>query len=186
MVEHWLPKPRVAGSSPVSRSVKRRALATLCALAAFFGVAATATATYRGSGGREHRFTATYAGTGHGQTSGTTASGSARLRGRGRLIGKGALRCAGRGTFTSPTCVTFDGAAVLSGKSGSLRLVARGARACAAASNGDLVSFSGRATVTGGTATFAGARGRLSFSGSFDRATGGVRIKLSGRIRYRA
>jgi hypothetical protein len=166
--------------------VKRRAIAILCAAAAFLGFAATASAAFRGSGGREHRFAATYAGTGHGQTAGTTASGSATLRGRGRLIGKGTLRGSGRGTFTSSTCVTFDGNALLSGKTGSLRLAARGARACASSSNGDLVSFSGSASVTGGTATFAGARGRLSFSGSFDRATGAVRITLSGRIRYRA
>lgn len=165
--------------------MKRRTLATLCAIAAFLGVGATSFAALRGAGGREHRLTATYAGTGQGGTAGTTASGSARLRGRGRPIGKGTLRGSARGSFTSPTCVTFDGAAVLSGKGGSLRLVTRGARACAAG-NRDLVSFSGRATVTGGTAAFAGASGRVSFSGSFDRATGGVRITLSGRIRYRA
>jgi hypothetical protein len=74
---------------------------------------------------------------------------------------------------------------VLSGTSGSLRLVARGARACAAG-GGDMVAFSGRASVTGGTAAFAGARGRLSFAGTFDRASGSVRIRLSGRIQYRA
>jgi hypothetical protein len=164
--------------------VKRRALATLCAIAAFVGVSATASAAYRGSGGREHRFTASYAGTGHGQTAGTAASGSARLSGRGRLIGKGTLRGSGHGTFTSQTCVTFDGSAVLSGQSGSLRLVAHGAQACAP-SSGEQVSFSGRATVTGGTGTFTGARGRLSFRGTFDRSTGSVRISLGGRIRYR-
>jgi hypothetical protein len=165
--------------------VKRRVLATVCAVAAFLGVTATAAAAYRGSGGREHRFAATYAGTGQGQTAGTSASGSATLSGRGRLIGKGALRGSGHGTFTSGTCVTFVGRAVLSGRNGSLRLVARGARACAGAGGND-VAFSGRATVTGGTATFAGARGRLSFHGTFDRASGSVRIALSGRIRYRA
>lgn len=89
------------------------------------------------------------------------------------------------GTFTSQTCVSFSGRAVLRGKTGSLRLAARRAHACAA-SGGNTVSFSGTATVTGGTATFAGARGRLSFRGSFDRATGTVKISLSGVIRYRA
>jgi hypothetical protein len=165
--------------------VKRRVLATVCAVAAFLGVSVTAAAAYRGSGGREHRFAATYAGTGHGRTSGTTASGSATLSGRGRLIGKGTLRGSGRGIVTSPDCVTFRGRAVLSGSTGSLRLVARGAHACTSG-GGESVSISGRATVAGGTATFAGARGRLSFHGTFDRASGSVRITLSGRIRYRA
>jgi hypothetical protein len=89
------------------------------------------------------------------------------------------------GTFTSQTCVTFSGRAVLRGKAGSLRLAARRAHACAAG-NGNSVYFSGTATVTGGTATFAGARGRLSFRGSFDRATGSVMVSLSGVNRYRA
>ena len=51
---------------------------------------------------------------------------------------------------------------------------------------GNSVSFSGAATVTGGTATFAGARGRVSFRGSFDRVTSSVRISLSGVVRYGA
>jgi hypothetical protein len=89
------------------------------------------------------------------------------------------------GTFTSQTCVTFSGRAVLRGKRGSLRLRAHNAQACAPG-DGSSVSFSGTATVTGGTATFAGARGRLSFRGSFDRTTGNVKISLTGPIRYRA
>ena len=166
------------------RNTLRRTLATLCAITAFLGAAAIASATSRGPAGKDHRFSATYAGHGQGETSGTSASGSATLRGRGRLIGRGTLRGSGHGTFTSQTCVTFSGRAVLSGKTGSLRLVARHAHACAAG-GGNTVSFSGTATVTGGTATFAGARGRLSFRGSFDRATGSVKISLSGVIRYR-
>jgi hypothetical protein len=89
------------------------------------------------------------------------------------------------GTFTSQTCVTFSGKAVLRGKTGSLRLRARHAQACAAG-GGSSVSFSGTATVTGGAAAFAGARGRLSFRGTFDRTTGSVKVSLSGVIRYRA
>jgi hypothetical protein len=156
--------------------------ATLCLVAAFAAVTSVA-ATSRASTGSEHRFGAAYAGHGNGQTSGTTASGSATMRGGGSLIGRGTLRGSGRGTFTSQTCVTFSGRAVLSGKKGTLRLVARRAHACAAGT-GNNVSFSGTATVTGGTATFAGARGRLSFTGSFDRTNGSVKIMLSGLIRY--
>ena len=167
------------------RNTLRRALATLCALAALLGATAIASATSRASGGRDHRFSATYAGHGHGETGGRSASGSAALRGRGRLIGRGTMSGSAHGTFTSQTCVTFTGKAVLRGKTGSLRLAARRAHACAAG-GGNSVSFSGTATVTGGTATFAGARGRLSFRGSFDRATGRVKVSLSGVIRYRA
>jgi hypothetical protein len=48
------------------------------------------------------------------------------------------------------------------------------------------VSFSGIASVAGGSGTFTGARGRLSFRGTFDKVTGGVKVSLSGVIRYRA
>ena len=170
---------------PMVRNTLRRTLATLCALAAFLGATAIASATSRASGGRDHRFSATYAGHGQGEASGTSASGSATLRGHGRLIGRGTMSGSAHGTFTSQTCVTFSGRAALRGKVGSLRLRVRSAHACAAGS-GDSVSFSGTATVTGGTATFAGARGRLSFRGRFDRATGSVTVSLSGVIRYRA
>jgi len=167
------------------RNTLRRTLATLCALAAFLGATAIASATSRASGGRDHRFSATYAGHGQGEASGTSASGSAGLRGRGRLIGRGTMSGSAHGAFTSQTCVTFTGKAVLRGKTGSLRLAGRRAHACATGA-GNSVSFSGTATVTGGTATFAGARGRLSFRGTFDRTTGSVKVSLSGVIRYRS
>jgi hypothetical protein len=167
------------------RNTLRRTLATLCALAAFLGGTAIASATSRSSGGRDHRFSATYVGHGQGETSGTSASGSAMLRGRGRLIGRGTMSGSADGTFTSQTCVAFSGRTVLRGKTGSLRLRAHRAQACAAA-GGTSVSFSGTATVTGGTAAFAGARGRLSFRGTFDRTSGSVKVSLSGVIRYRA
>jgi hypothetical protein len=170
---------------PTVRNTLRRTLATLCTLAAFLGATATASATSRASGGRDHRFSATYAGHGRGEASGTRASGSATLRGRGRLIGRGTMSGSAHGTFTSQTCVTFSGKAVLRGKTGSLRLRARHAQACATG-GGNSVSFSGTATVTGGAATFAGARGRLSFRGTFDKTTGSVKVSLSGVIRYRA
>src|SRR5437899_3087434 len=170
---------------PIMRNTLRRTLASLCALAAFLGATASESATFRSSGGRDHRFSASYTGQGQGETSGTSASGSATLRGRGRLIGRGTMSGSAHGTFTSQTCVTFSGRAVLRGRTGSLRLAARRAKACAAG-GGNSVSFSGTATVTGGTATFAGAHGRLSFEGSFDRATGSVKVSLSGVIRYRA
>jgi hypothetical protein len=172
-------------TTPSYRSIVRNTLATLCALAAFLGATAIGSATSRGLAGRGHQFSASYTGHGQGAASGTSASGSATLRGRGRLIGPGTMSGSAQGTFTSHTCLAFSGKMVLRGKAGSLRLRARSGQACAAG-GGNSVSFSGTATVTGGTATFAGARGRLSFRGTFDRATGRVKVSLSGVIRYRA
>jgi hypothetical protein len=114
--------------------------------------------------------------------SGRTASGSATATGRGTLIGPSTLRGAANGVATSQTCVAFSGRAILKGRVGSIKLAARGARACD--SSGTVVAFSGSATVTGGTARFAGARGTLSFSGKYVRRTGSVTIAFRGRLRY--
>jgi hypothetical protein len=160
-----------------------RTVATLVVVGAFLGGTTSALAVSRDFAARDHRFSAGYAGHAHGQASGKSASGSATMHGRGSLVGRGTLTGSGHGTFTSRSCVTFEGKAVISGPQGSLRLAARHASACAAG-GGTNVSFSGKATITGGTATFAGARGRLSFRGTFDRASGAVRISLSGLIRY--
>jgi len=178
------PAQPVRPAMPMVRNTFRRTLATLCALAAFLGATAVASATSRSSG-RDHRFSATYNGHGQGEASGTSASGSAALRGRGRPIGRGTMSGSAQGTFTSKTCVIFSGKAVLRGTMGSIRLRARRAHACAGG-GGNSVSFSGTATVTGGTDTFGGAQGRLSFTGTFDRTTGSVKVSLSGVIRYRA
>jgi hypothetical protein len=131
-----------------------------------------------------HRFSASYTGTGTGAVSGTTASGSATLAGRGKPIGPSTLTGSGQGTFTSPTCVVFSGKATLKGRSGSIRVSVQGAKACATGSNANEVSFSGQAKVLGGRSAFAHARGSLSFTGAYDRSTNAVRISFKGRITY--
>jgi len=133
---------------------------------------------------RTRSFTASYAGTASGHVSGKTAAGSASLPGRGRPIGRGSLTGSGSGTFTSSTCLTFSGRVTLSGGRGSLRLRVRNAQACASAGNASRVSFSGKARVVGGTSAFAGARGMLSFSGTYARPTGAVSVSFRGRITY--
>jgi hypothetical protein len=131
-----------------------------------------------------HSFSATYAGTGSGHVSGKTASGSATIHGRGRPVGASTLSGSATGSFTSSSCVTFSGRARLTGRHGSLRLAARGAEACASGSGGARVSFSGTARVVGATGAFAGARGTLSFRGTYVRATRAVTVSFGGRLRY--
>ena len=133
---------------------------------------------------KNHRFTASYSGKGSGAVSGTSASGSATLVGRGTSIGRGTLRGSARGTFTSTTCVVFSGTAVLKGTAGSIRLSARRGRACASGTNPTLVSFSGTANVSRGTARFRGARGTVSFHGTYARNSGAVTISLAGTLNY--
>jgi hypothetical protein len=94
------------------------------------------------------------------------------------------LSGSGDGLFTSQACVVFSGTAVLKGAVGSIRLAARNGKACAKTADANTVSFSGRATVTGGTRMFTGARGTVSFAGAYARQTGVVTISLRGRIVY--
>jgi hypothetical protein len=131
-----------------------------------------------------HRFSATYSGTGRGSRSGTTASGSATLAGHGKPIGQSTLTGSGRGTFTSETCLVFDGRVTLKGLRGSIRFTTHRATACVSGTNANRVVFSGRAKVVGGTSRFAHAAGTLSFSGSYAKSTRAVTISFKGRIRY--
>ena len=133
---------------------------------------------------KSHAFTASYTGHGSGEVSGTSASGSATATGRGTIIGRGTLTGSASGVFTSQTCVVFSGTAVLQGRAGSIRLAARGARACAGSTDANNVAFSGSAHVTGGTSTFAGAHGTLSFTGTYLKQNGAVTISFRGRISF--
>jgi hypothetical protein len=133
---------------------------------------------------KKHAFTASYTGHGSAEVSGASASGTATASGRGSIIGRGTLTGSARGVFTSQTCVVFSGTAVLKGRAGSITLAARGARACAGSSDANNVSFSGSAQVTGGTSTFAGAHGTLSFTGTYLRQNGALTISFRGRISF--
>src|SRR5262245_22137390 len=116
---------------------------------------------------RSHVFRATYAGSGAGQLSGAHASGSATAKGRGNVLGSSTIAGAGAGVLRSPTCLSFDGNAVLRGRAGKILLVTRAAQACIPTTGAGDVDFSGSATVTGGTKKFAHARGRLTFRGVY-------------------
>jgi hypothetical protein len=149
---------------------------------AVIGAAASVVTPVAVAGG--HTFTASYRGHGSGHASGTTASGSATLTGRGSTIGPGTLTGSASGVFVSRTCVVFSGRAVLTGRPGSLRLAARRGQACAGNADATEVSFSGTAQVTGGRGRFAGAHGTLVFTGTYDRQSGAVTVSLSGRIDF--
>jgi hypothetical protein len=154
------------------------------ALAAVVVVAAAAaSASPAALSAKQHRFSATYTGSGQGQVHGTNASGSARLHGRGKPLGPSTLSGSASGTFISRKCVVWSGQAVLKGKAGSIALRTHGARACAGA-DANVVSFAGIAKVASGTATFKGARGKLSFKGTYLRRSGAVSISFKGLIAF--
>jgi len=132
---------------------------------------------------RSHVFEATYVGHGSGQSSGGHASGRGSATGSGNVIGRSTLSGTGAGPITSPACLSFDGTAVMRGSAGAIRVATKGAQACVPTTGGN-VSFSGRASVTRGTARFAGARGTLTFHGVYDAQTQSITITFRGRVSY--
>src|SRR5690349_1014977 len=152
-------------------------VAAVAAAAALLGPASARAA-------RMHAFSARYAGTGSGHVGNGKASGSATIRGTGTPIGAGTLTGSATGTFTSATCVVFSGRARLVGRHGSLRLVVRGARACASEPGARLVSFSGTARVASSSGVFGRASGTLSFHGTYVQETHAVTVSFRGRIKY--
>lgn len=152
----------------------------IVAAAGFGAVSALAPAALTAS---SHAFEVTYRGKGHGQVSRTGASGSATGVGRGKPIGRSTLTGSARGVFTSSSCVTFRGSAVLKGATGTIRLAAHGVKVCPP-SVAATVGFSGTARVTGGTAKFAGAAGTLRYMGRYVGQDGTLTITFKGHITY--
>jgi hypothetical protein len=185
------PRTNRAGSYGRVRVMLRRSFrcrvrrsAGLGVPARFAAIAAAAMIAPVALGATGHPFTASYAGHGSGGVVGTRASGSATLTGRGTIIGRGTLTGSASGVFISRTCVAFSGKAVLKGRLGSIELAAHRGEACAGSADANEVSFSGTAQISGGSAAFAGARGTLSFTGTYIRQSGAVTISLRGRITY--
>ena len=147
-------------------------------------VAAAAVLVPTVSAAQRHTFTATYTGHGSGQLNGVQASGQGTAKGRSFLIGRSTLTGSATGRLASASCLSFNGRAVLKGKPGSIKLAARSGQACLAATAVSRVPFSGRARVTGGTKTFAGARGTLRFHGAYATETGTVTITFTGTLTY--
>ena len=151
-------------------------------IAALAGAVATLAPLAHAASG--HVLKATYSGHATGQAAGTRVAGRASATGRGTVIGRSKLSGSGAGTLTSTGCVLFDGKAVMKGATGSIRLKAKAARACLPATGATSVSFSGRVSVTGGTARFTGARGTLRFNGVYDTQTRVLTISFKGTVTY--
>jgi hypothetical protein len=130
-------------------------------------------------------FTAKYAGTVTEKVNGNTIVAAVKGSGSGKLVGVSKLAGTATGT-TSPesACAPFFGPGTITGAKGTLKLkVVAGSRACAAGEDDrDNISFSGTATVTGGSGKFKKTRGSLHFSGHYDRAGGAFTVKFTGRV----
>jgi hypothetical protein len=81
---------------------------------------------------------------------------------------------------TSGTCGFFSGPASISGSGGSLTLSVNSTSKGCGESN--VKSVSGTAKVTGGSGKLKGAKGTLSFSGSYNKSAGTFSVTISGTV----
>lgn len=81
---------------------------------------------------------------------------------------------------TSGTCGFFSGPASISGSGGSLTLAVNSTSKGCGESN--VKSVSGTASVSGGSGKLKGAKGTLSFSGSYNKSAGTFTVTISGSL----
>jgi hypothetical protein len=131
-------------------------------------------------------FKGTYAGTVTEKVDGQNVTGLTNGTGASTVVGKGKLIGTASGTTANPPCSPLSGAGTLTGPKGKLKVkLLATSRGCAAsADDQDNISVSGDAKVNGGTKIFRKAKGKLHFSGSYDRKAGTFSVKFSGKLTY--
>jgi hypothetical protein len=103
-------------------------------------------------------------------------SGSSTL-GRGKLTGKNGSGRANQ----AQGCGFFKGSATISGSKGSIKLSLSESKT-KACGKGNSIAVRGTASVKGGSGKYKKAKGSLSFSGTFNKATGAFSVKFTGSV----
>lgn len=155
-------------------------------LMAALAVAAVCVGTAVGS---SINFTATYSGKVTEVVNGNAVTATPKGHGKATLIGRGTLTGTVSATTANPPCSPLGGTGTLKGLHGTLKLrfvsTPAPSRACAAGQDDqNNISFSGSAKVIGATGKLKGARGKLHFSGHYDRGTGAFNVKLTGTLKH--
>jgi hypothetical protein len=97
--------------------------------------------------------------------------------GSGKLTGKN-----GHGRANQAQgCGFFKGAATITGKKGSIHLYLSESKT-KACGKGNSIAVRGSASVKGGSGKYKKAKGSLSFSGTFNKATGAFSVKFTGKV----
>lgn len=159
-----------------------------CGLVSLALVAASANGALAGRTAT-HTFAASYSGTVTEKVNGSSIAASVRGKGTANLLGKGVVAgavVADTSNSSQTGCAPFSGPGTLTGTKGKLNVKALAtSRGCAVSQEDqDSITLSGTAQVVGGTGKFRKARGKLHFSGHYDRKGGGFTVKLSGSLTY--
>jgi hypothetical protein len=164
-----------------------KSLRTLVVAAAAVGlVAAAGTAIAAAPKPKTVTFKGTYAGQVTEKVDGDNVTGLTNGAGVSTVVGKGKLLGVAAGTTANPPCSPLNGTGSITGPKGNLKVsLLTTSRACAASQDDqNNISVSGDAKVTGGTLKFRKAKGKLHFSGSYDRGAGTFSVKFTGKLTY--
>jgi hypothetical protein len=131
-------------------------------------------------------FKGAYAGQVTEKVDGQNVTGLANGTGASIVVGKGKLIGAASGTTANPPCSPLTGSGSLTGPKGNLKITLLAtSRGCAASQDDPTdISVSGDAKVTGGTKIFRKAKGKLHFSGTYNRTTFKFSVKFTGKLTY--
>ena len=131
-------------------------------------------------------FKGTYAGTVTEKVDGQNVNALASATGVGTAVGKGKLTGTVAATTANPPCSPLTGSGLITGPKGNLKVtLLPTSRGCAASQDDqNNISVSGDAKVAGGTLLFKKAKGKLHFSGSYDRSAHTFTAKLTGTFTY--
>ena len=132
-------------------------------------------------------FKATYAGKATEKVSGQNVTALAKGAGTASVLGKSTITGTVKGTTANPPCSPFGGPGTIKSGKGTLRVtVLNSSQGCAAsAEDQDNIALRGWVQVKGGTGKFAKAKGKIHFTGHYNRSGGAFTVKLGpGTLTY--
>jgi hypothetical protein len=132
-------------------------------------------------------FKATYAGKATEKVSGQIVTAAAKGAGVATVLGKSTIAGTVKGTTANPPCSPFGGPGTIKSSKGTLKVtVLNSSQGCAASeSDQNNISLRGWVQVKGGTGKFTKARGKIHFTGHYDRSGGSFNVKLGpGKLTY--
>jgi hypothetical protein len=154
------------------------AVISVAAFAAFTASALAAPAT------TSVAFKATYTGKATEKVSGQNVTAVAKGTGKASVLGKSSISGTAKGS-TAQQCTSIIGPGKITSAKGNLNVTLVKSRGCAASQEEqNSITLSGYIQIKNGTGKFAKAKGKIHFSGHYDRTSGAFTVNLTGKLTY--
>jgi hypothetical protein len=132
-------------------------------------------------------FKATYAGKATEKVSGQTVTALAKGAGTASVLKKSTISGTVKGTTANPPCSPFGGPGTIKSSTGRLNVtVLNSSQGCAASeTDQNNISLRGWVKIQGGTGKYTRAKGKIHFTGHYNRSSGAFTVKLGpGKLTY--